>query len=131
MLNLISECFVFGFYQARIRLSAIIKDIIIERRKCNNVRPMQGGDLLNVILSKKNLSDEEMVSIVLDLLFGGYETTAKLLSLIVYFLGGASNALESLKVLCFKPFWSKNTCSQIITSLININYDPCRKNTKR
>ncbi|KAH1150288.1 hypothetical protein AAZX31_16G063600 [Glycine max] len=87
----------FKALQARIRLSAIIKDIIIERRKCNNVRPMQGGDLLNVILSKKNLSDEEMVSIVLDLLFGGYETTAKLLSLIVYFLGGASNALESLK----------------------------------
>ncbi|KAH1150289.1 hypothetical protein AAZX31_16G063600 [Glycine max] len=89
----------FKALQARIRLSAIIKDIIIERRKCNNVRPMQGGDLLNVILSKKNLSDEEMVSIVLDLLFGGYETTAKLLSLIVYFLGGASNALESLKVI--------------------------------
>lgn len=40
-----------------------------------------------------------MVSIVMDLLFGGYETTSKLLSLIVYFLEGAPNALESLKVL--------------------------------
>lgn len=60
---------------------------------------MEGGDLLNLILSKQNLSDEEMVSIVMDLLFGGYETTSKLLSLIVYFLEGAPNALESLKVL--------------------------------
>ncbi|KAL2320190.1 hypothetical protein Fmac_029159 [Flemingia macrophylla] len=83
--------------KARIRLSAIIKDIITERRKCNNVKPMEGGDLLNVILSKQNLSDEEMVSLVLDLLFGGYETTAKLLSLIAYFLGGAPNVLETLR----------------------------------
>ncbi|RDX89799.1 Cytochrome P450 724B1, partial [Mucuna pruriens] len=87
----------FKALQARIRLSAIIKDIILERRKCNNVKPVEGGDLLNVIMTKQNLSDEEMVSIVLDLLFGGYETTAKLLSLIVYFLGGASNTLQRLK----------------------------------
>ncbi|XP_027348045.1 cytochrome P450 724B1 [Abrus precatorius] len=89
-----------AFYKAlkaRIRLSSIIKGIILERRKGNDVGPVEGGDLLNLILSKKNLSDEEMVSIVLDLLFGGYETTAKLLSMIVYFLSGASNALESLK----------------------------------
>lgn len=86
-------------YQARIRLSCIIKDIIMERRKGNdNVGPVEGGNLLNVILSKQNLCDEEMVSIVLDLLFGGYETTAKLLSMIVYFLGGAPNALQRLKV---------------------------------
>ncbi|XP_057437395.1 cytochrome P450 724B1-like [Lotus japonicus] len=85
--------------QARIRLSSIIKDIIMERRNKGNINvgPMEGGDLLNVILSKQNLCDEEMVSIVLDLLFGGYETTAKLLSLIVYFLVGVPDALARLK----------------------------------
>nr|XP_007140859.1 hypothetical protein PHAVU_008G147500g [Phaseolus vulgaris]ESW12853.1 hypothetical protein PHAVU_008G147500g [Phaseolus vulgaris] len=83
--------------RARKRLAAIIKNIILGRQKSSNARPVQGGDLLNMILSKQNLSVEEMVSIVLDLLFGGYETTAKLLSLIVYFLGGASNALQRLK----------------------------------
>jgi cytochrome P450 family 724 subfamily B polypeptide 1 len=62
------------------------------------VKTVEGGDLLNLILSKQNLSDEERVSIVLDLLFGGYETTSKLLSMIVYFLDGAPNALERLKV---------------------------------
>jgi len=101
-----------GIYQARKRLAAIIKNIILGRQKSSNARPVQGGDLLNMILSKQNLSVEEMVSIVLDLLFGGYETTAKLLSLIVYFLGGASNALQRLKVLNFKPFRMKNTCLQ-------------------
>jgi cytochrome P450 family 724 subfamily B polypeptide 1 len=59
---------------------------------------VEDGDLLNLILSKQNLCDEERVSIVLDLLFGGYETTSKLLSMIVYFLDGAPNALERLKV---------------------------------
>ncbi|CAL5191656.1 unnamed protein product [Lathyrus oleraceus] len=82
--------------KARLRLSSIIKDIIAERRKANNVE-VEGVDLLNLILSKENLSDEEMVSIVLDLLFGGYETTSKLLSLIVYFLDGAPDALKCLK----------------------------------
>ncbi|KAK2413697.1 cytochrome P450, family 724, subfamily A, polypeptide [Trifolium repens] len=88
----------FKAVKARIRLSSIIKDIIIERRsKVDNVKTVEGGDLLNLILSKQNLSDEERVSIVLDLLFGGYETTSKLLSMIVYFLDGAPNALERLK----------------------------------
>ncbi|CAL0332990.1 unnamed protein product [Lupinus luteus] len=82
--------------KARLRLSSIVHDIIKERRK-GNMSPTEGGDLLNVILSKQNLSDDEMVSVALDLLFGGYETTAKLLSMIVYFLGGAPNALEKLK----------------------------------
>ncbi|KAK7338608.1 hypothetical protein VNO77_19227 [Canavalia gladiata] len=84
--------------QASIKLSSIIKDVIAERRKENKVGPVEGGDLLNLILSKQNLSDEEMVSIVIDLLLGGYETTTKLLSMIVYFLSGASDALERLKV---------------------------------
>ncbi|KAK7293506.1 hypothetical protein RJT34_16373 [Clitoria ternatea] len=83
----------FKAVKARKKLSSIIQDIILEKRKGEPV----GGDLLNVILSKPNLSDEEIVSIVLDILFGGYETTTKVLSLIVYFLGGASNALERLK----------------------------------
>ncbi|XP_045799046.1 cytochrome P450 724B1 [Trifolium pratense] len=86
----------FKAVKARIRLSSIIKDIIIERRsKVDNV--VEGGDLLNLILSKQNLCDEERIGIVLDLLFGGYETTSKLLSMIVYFLDGAPNLLHILQ----------------------------------
>ncbi|XP_054800037.1 cytochrome P450 724B1-like [Prosopis cineraria] len=83
--------------KARIRLSSIVKEIIIKRRRGDNVGSSEGEGLLNVILSKPNLCVEEMVSIVLDLMFGGYETTAKLLSLIAYFLGQSPDLLERLK----------------------------------
>lgn len=52
---------------------------------------------MDVILSKQSLSDEEMVSIALDILLGGYETTSTLMGLIVYFLGHAPNAFQKLK----------------------------------
>ncbi|KAF2308434.1 hypothetical protein GH714_009621 [Hevea brasiliensis] len=45
----------------------------------------------------KRLSDDETVSIVLDILLGGYETTSTIISLVVYFLGHAPAAFESLK----------------------------------
>lgn len=45
----------------------------------------------------EELNDEERVSIVMDLLFAGYETTAGLLSLLVYYLAQAPEALEQLK----------------------------------
>lgn len=54
---------------------------------------------LDVILAKQNLTDEEKVSVVLDILQGGYETTATLLALIVYFPGHEPNAFDKLKVL--------------------------------
>ena len=76
--------------------------MIKEREQRNIVGLIQRGDFLDVVLSKKSLTNDEIVSIVLDILLGGYETTATLMSLIVYFLGQAPNALENLKVaLCF------------------------------
>lgn len=45
----------------------------------------------------EELNDEERVSIVMDLLFAGYETTAGLLSLLLYYLAQAPEALEQLK----------------------------------
>lgn len=67
--------------------------------------PMEKGDFLNVILSKPNLSDEERMSLTLDIMFGGYETTAKLLSLVVYFLAQAPKSLERLKVGTYSSFF--------------------------
>ncbi|KAJ7974689.1 Cytochrome P450 family protein [Quillaja saponaria] len=86
----------FKAIKARVRLTSIFKEILAERLK-GDAGPAEGADCLNVILSKQNLSDEERVSIVMDLLFGGYETTAKLISLIVYFLGQAPYSFEKLK----------------------------------
>lgn len=83
--------------KARARLSATVKDIIRERAKKNSGVEKEKGDFLDVILSKHDLSDTETTSIVLDIVLGGYETTATLLSLIVYFLAHSPNAFEKLK----------------------------------
>lgn len=62
------------------------------------------GDFLDVILKKRSLSEEETVSIVLDIMLGGYETTATLLALIVYFLAHAPAVFQKLKVITIKLF---------------------------
>ena len=49
-------------------------------------------------MSNGSVSDEEKVSLVLDLLLGGYETTSLLMSFTVYFLGTSPLALQQLKV---------------------------------
>ena len=85
---------------------------MIKVREQRNVGLIEGGDFLDVLLSKKSLTNDEIVSIVLDILLGGYETTATLIALIVYFLGHAPNALEKLKV-------APILCLSLSLSLIN------------
>ncbi|GMN42631.1 hypothetical protein TIFTF001_011847 [Ficus carica] len=87
--------------KARERLSTMVKKIMKERVK-NKIKikgliNKEGEDFLDMILAKQNLSEEEMVSVVLDILLGGYETTATLLSLIVYFLAHSPNTFQKLK----------------------------------
>ncbi|GMJ09391.1 cytochrome P450, family 724, subfamily A, polypeptide 1 [Hibiscus trionum] len=81
--------------KARARLSATVRGIIKERQK----EMLRHGkeDFLDAILTKESLSDEETVSVVLDLLLAGYETTATLTALIVYFLALYPNVLQHLK----------------------------------
>lgn len=55
-------------------------------------------DFLDVIMSNEYLNYEEKVSIVLDILLGGFETSATLLSLVVYFLAKSPNLLLKFKV---------------------------------
>ncbi|KAH7532425.1 hypothetical protein FEM48_Zijuj04G0018400 [Ziziphus jujuba var. spinosa] len=83
--------------KARERLSSTVKEIIEKRERGNAGVANEGEDFLDVILSKQKLSDEEMVSIVLDILLGGYETTSTLMALIVYFLGHSPNSFQTLK----------------------------------
>lgn len=82
--------------KARARISRTIREIIEERRKKEGPKR---GDFLDEMMDKRSeeLNDEERVSIVMDLLFAGYETTAGLLSLLLYYLAQAPEALEQLK----------------------------------
>lgn len=56
------------------------------------------GDFLDELLQKDCLNDEEKVSVLLDLLLAGYETTSGLMALVVYFLAQAPAALRKLRV---------------------------------
>ncbi|KAL3526363.1 hypothetical protein ACH5RR_011019 [Cinchona calisaya] len=83
--------------KARTRISSTLRVIIDERKKNSSKEGHSKGDFLDEILQKGHLSDEEKVSIVLDLLLAGYETTSGLMALVVYFLAEAPNALQRLK----------------------------------
>lgn len=83
--------------KARGRLSYIVKEMMRERRR-RGLLEGNDEDFLQVIMSNWKLSDEEIVSVVLDILLGGYETTATLMGLIVYFLAHSPpNVLAKLK----------------------------------
>ncbi|CAN0924978.1 Cytochrome P450 724B1 [Linum grandiflorum] len=91
--------------KARARLSKVVKGIIKERERMRKRRQYEEeeeeGDFLDEILSKqssmRNMKDEEIVSSVLDILMGGYETTSTLISIAVYFLHRSPEAFEAFK----------------------------------
>ncbi|XP_050383105.1 cytochrome P450 724B1 [Argentina anserina] len=87
--------------KARARLSSCVKDIMEERRKRRReeLEEIEEGevDFLDAILLKQSLNDDEIVSIMLDIMLGGYETTSTLMALIVYFLHHSPIALAKLK----------------------------------
>ncbi|KAL0351067.1 UNVERIFIED_CONTAM: cytochrome [Sesamum radiatum] len=81
---------------ARRRISATLKDIIKKRESAMSGAHVR-GDFLDEVMGKGCLNDEEKVSILLDLLLAGYETTSGLMALIVYFLAHAPSALQTLQ----------------------------------
>lgn len=94
--NLFVTCAMDWFLQARGRIASTVQRITEERKK---EKRLQNGDFLDMILAKENLSDEEKVSLIMDLLLGGYETTATLLALLIYFLAQSPQILQQLRVL--------------------------------
>lgn len=71
---------------------------MIKQREQEMKKGLREEDFLDVIMSNEDLNYEEKVSIVLDILLGGFETSATLLSLVVYFLAKSPNDLQKLKV---------------------------------
>ncbi|KAK1383871.1 putative cholesterol monooxygenase (Side-chain-cleaving) [Heracleum sosnowskyi] len=86
--------------KARARIQSTIKGIMLERREKNeHVLVDDDGDFLDQMLSNEEclLDNEEKVSLVMDLLLAGYETTAGLLALLVYYLFQSPEVLEQLR----------------------------------
>eukprot|EP01018_Ginkgo_biloba_P021823 Gb_04371 [translate_table: standard] len=80
--------------QSKSRIHCTVKTLMEERRKQpDNER----GDFLDMLLTNTSLEDDEIVSLVLDLLLGGYETTAVLIAMVIKFLADSPPALDQLK----------------------------------
>ncbi|XP_010524286.1 PREDICTED: cytochrome P450 724B1 isoform X2 [Tarenaya hassleriana] len=80
--------------KARKRLSKRVAEMMEGREKREEGGRREGSaDFLDVIMSREDLNHEMKVSLVLDILLGGYETSATLLSLILYFLARAPPTL--------------------------------------
>ncbi|KAL6520195.1 hypothetical protein OROMI_032375 [Orobanche minor] len=77
---------------ARRRISSTLKDIIIKRRVSET-----HADFVDEILGNVWLNDEERVSVLVDLLLAGYETTSGLMGLVVYFLAQDPSSLQTLQ----------------------------------
>lgn len=55
-------------------------------------------DLLGWVLKNSNLSKEQIMDLVLSLLFAGHETSSVAIALAIYFLQGCPSAVEKLRV---------------------------------
>ncbi|KAJ4714423.1 Cytochrome P450 [Melia azedarach] len=82
--------------------SIILK--FIERKMEERVRKMKEGekdteqdDLLGWVLKHSNLSTEQILDLVLSLLFAGHETSSVAIALSIYFLQGCPEAIQQLK----------------------------------
>ncbi|KAH6830492.1 cytochrome P450 [Perilla frutescens var. hirtella] len=82
---------------ARRRISSTLKDAIKKREKVMKNGSHVRVDFLDELIEKDCLNDEEKVSILLDLLLAGYETTSGLIALLVYFLAQAPSSLQKLR----------------------------------
>lgn len=86
--------------RARHNLEAFIQSVISQRRKKGNLNEFK--DVLGLLLAStdeegKCLSDSEIINQTLILLFGGHETTAKLLSWLLFELAAHPQWIERLR----------------------------------
>ncbi|KAH7520046.1 hypothetical protein FEM48_Zijuj08G0102300 [Ziziphus jujuba var. spinosa] len=67
-----------------------------QRRKEGNEN-LNDDDLLGWVLKHSNLSREQILDLILSLLFAGHETSSVAISLAIYFLPGCPSAIEQLR----------------------------------
>jgi heme/copper-type cytochrome/quinol oxidase subunit 2 len=59
---------------------------------------MEDNDLLGWVLKHSNLSTEQILDLILSLLFAGHETSSVAIALAIYFLQGCPSAVQQLRV---------------------------------
>ncbi|XP_020092460.1 cytochrome P450 90B1-like [Ananas comosus] len=56
-----------------------------------------GGDLLDLVLKHQNLTREQILDLVLSMLFAGHETSSAAIALAIYFLQSSPKAVQQLR----------------------------------
>lgn len=82
--------------QSRSTILKFIERKMEERLKEGNEN-IGEDDLLGWVLKHSNLSKEQILDLILSLLFAGHETSSVSIALAIYFLPGCPNAIEHLR----------------------------------
>ena len=59
---------------------------------------LEEDDLLSWVLKHSNLSTEQILDLILSLLFAGHETSSVAIALAIYFLPGCPQSIQQLRV---------------------------------
>ncbi|KAK1323229.1 Cytochrome P450 90B1 [Acorus calamus] len=88
--------------RSRSSILRVIERKMEERIKVMNCEGIYGDgdedDLLYWVLKRSNLSTEQILDLILSLLFAGHETSSVAIALSIYFLGGCPEAVRQLRV---------------------------------
>lgn len=69
-----------------------------KRIQKGNASLEEDHDLLSWVMTHTNLSNEQILDLVLSLLFAGHETSSVAIALAIYFLPGCPRAIQQLRV---------------------------------
>ncbi|KAL2333699.1 hypothetical protein Fmac_014912 [Flemingia macrophylla] len=73
-------------------------EVRAKRIQKENASLEEDHDLLNWVLKHTNLTSEQILDLILSLLFAGHETSSVAISLAIYFLSGCPRAIQQLRV---------------------------------
>lgn len=87
------------FFQARKKLVAMLEQMIAERRSSGQVH----DDMLDALLTgvegtREKLTDEQIIDLIITLIYSGYETMSTTSMMAVKYLSDHPKALEQLRV---------------------------------
>ncbi|KAL4194808.1 hypothetical protein AMTRI_Chr05g61370 [Amborella trichopoda] len=83
--------------QSRRRIFEIVRTIVRRRKNTGDHGERKRKDFLDVMMEMEGISEDEILSLVMDLLLGGHETTAMLISILVKCLSESPPALHQLR----------------------------------
>ena len=94
--------------QARKNIVSILSQLLKERRASNEIHKDMLGCLMEREENKYKLSDEEIIDLVITLMYSGYETVSTTSMMAVKYLHDHPKALEELKVSTILHYFLKH-----------------------